>query len=83
MQRACATCAAFAPPEGDGDAGQCRASPPTVFMVTGKVPATNIQTAQQSARIAVDFIPAFPPVSVDGWCAAWRGKLHGGPGQPL
>jgi hypothetical protein len=52
-------------------------------MVTGKVPATNIQTAQQSARIAVEFIPAFPPVSVDGWCAAWRGPLHDGLGRPL
>ena len=83
MQRACATCAAFAPPEGEGDRGECRASPPTVFMLTGRVPVSTIETGKQSARIAVEFIAAFPPTLVDGWCAGWRGKVSGVLGKPL
>jgi len=52
-------------------------------MLTGRVPVSTIETGKQSARIAVEFIAAFPPTLVDGWCAGWRGKVSGVLGKPL
>ena len=74
MERACANCRFWMIPQAEGQAGECRRYPPTVFMMAippqpmGKLDIPGLHGKQAMTQAQLSFVSKWPPAPANAGC---------------
>lgn len=66
----CANCECWHRLENRDGKGECRHSPPRVFLTPGSV-------NKLTGHTGIDAASAWPPTPGSGWCMQWQAKVEG------